>query len=163
MYFHDFCDYLFSSKIICPDDLQIVTSSNDETNSILIKQLKLNDIKYINKVPQGCQWDNRNKIKYIIDGLNDVTTKYVLILDANDVLLEGDLTHCVNTFKETNKKIIYNATTHNYPKVKVGVVKNKNNLGKFKYRNAGCCIGYTDYAKKFYKHALKYINIEIKN
>ena len=159
-YFLEFCTYLLNSKIKIPSEVQIITCSNDETSSILIQQLKSNNIPYINKVPQGIKWDNRNKIRYILDALEKVTTKYVLILDANDVLIEGDLQGALNVFFKKGKKLIYNATCTNYPKVKIGIVRDRKNRGKFKYLNAGCCIGYTKYAKSFYQRALKYINID---
>ena len=37
---------------------------------------------------------------------------------------------------------------------------NRNTLGDYCYFNAGCCIGYTDYAKEFYQDCMKYIDIE---
>ena len=159
-YFEEFCQYLFSHKIWLPNNLQIVTCSNDEENSILIRQLKLNNISYINVVPQHCQWDNRDKIRYITGALEQVTSEYVLILDANDVLLEGNFRDVTHTLIGSGKKLLYNATHSNYPEVNVGVVRDYKKRGKFCYLNAGCCIGYTKYVKKFYKHALKYIDID---
>ena len=159
-YFEEFCHYLFSRYIEIPNNLQIVTCSNNEENSILIRQLRINRIPYINVVPQYCQWDNRDKIKYIIDALDRVTSEYVLILDANDVLLEDNLIMTLKAFIDSGKRLIYNATRSNYPEVRIGIVKDFKKRGKFRYFNAGCCIGYTEYAKKFYRHALKYIDID---
>ena len=105
-YFLEFCTYLRNSKIKIPSEVQIITCSNDETSSILIQQLKSNNIPYINKVPQGIEWDNRSKIRYILDALEEVTTKYVLILDANDVLIEGDLQGALDVFLKKGKKLI---------------------------------------------------------
>lgn len=158
-YFAEFYYYLISQPIEISEDVQIITCSNHEERSILIDQLKLNKIPYINKVPQEVEWDNRDKIRYILDALSEVTSKYVLILDANDVLIE-DIHNIIVDFQDTECKLLYNATCNNYPKVDIDHIPNREDMGKFKYLNAGCCIGETEYTKCFYKKALEYIDIE---
>lgn len=160
LYFKEFCNYLFSTKVILPKDLQIVTCSNNEKDSILLKQLRANDIKYINTVPQNCKWDNTIKIKYILEALKKITAKYVLILDANDVLIDGDLSDIINKFKKEDKKLFYNATCNNYPNIEIDKIPNRETRGKFKYFNAGCCIGFTKYAIEFYEYAQQYMNLD---
>ena len=143
-----------------PSEVTVITCSNNDKIGLLIPQLKRSNISYINVVPQGIEWDNRLKIKYIIDSLEQVTTKYVLILDSIDVLLSKDETDIINKFLEFNKKLIFNASKNNYPKVQVDIIKNRDTLGPFKYLNAGCCIGETSYTKYFYQKCYKFINID---
>jgi len=158
-YFTEFCDYLFNCKVTIPDDLQIITCCNWEDQSILINQLRRNKIPYINKVPFGIEWDNRIKIKYILEALQNVSSRYVLILDANDVLIE-DVSNIITDFDNLGYNLLYNATCHNYPDVDIDHVPGRERMGKFKYFNAGCCIGKTEYTKHFYENALKYIDVE---
>ena len=158
-YFVEFYQYLISQPIELTKDIQIITCSNHEDSSILIDQLKLNKISYINKVSQGVEWDNRDKIKYILEALHEVTSKYVLILDANDVLIEN-VRNLITDFQSMGCKLLYNATCNNYPKVDIDEVLGRENMGKFRYLNAGCCIGETKYTEYFYKKALEYIDIE---
>lgn len=160
MYFEEFCNYLISKKVQLPSNIQIVTCSNNEEQSILIQQLKRNHISFLNVVPQGCVWDNRNKIKYILEALRYVTSEYVLILDANDVLLEGDLSDLVEVLQASGKKLLYNATCNNYPNVDIDTVPDREERGKFRYLNAGCCVGTTQYARRFYRHALTYFGLD---
>lgn len=149
LYNKEFMRFLRYKTSELPADVTVITC-NSKSNGLLIPQLNASKIPYINVVPQGIVWDNRLKIKYILEALNYVTTKYVLILDAVDVVLDEFNSDIVNTFLTFGKKLVFNASKNNHPHVEVDVIENRDALGPFKYLNAGCCIGETGYAKYFY-------------
>lgn len=144
-----------------PYDITIITCSNREDNiGLLISQLKRSGVPYINLVPRNISWDNRLKLYYILESLKQVTTKYVLILDAFDVVCSEDNTSIIDIFKTFNKKLVFNASKNNYPKVTIDIIPNRDALGPFKYLNAGCCIGETEYAKSFYSKCYEIKDID---
>lgn len=134
-----------------PNDLSIVTTFNNYEIAILVQQLDSLNIPYINKVPLGSGWVNTLKPHYIIKALKDVNTKYVLILDANDILLNGSLETVINDFLKYNIKLLFNATKNNYPPITIDKIRDRDWRGDFKYFNAGACIGETNYALQFYE------------
>ena len=144
-----------------PNEITIITCSNRKDSvGLLIPQLKRSNIKYINTVPLGIEFNNVMKIPYIVQSLKNVNTEYVLILDAFDVLFSEDNTNILDTFNTFNKKLVFNASKNNYPDEEIDIIKNRDMLGPFKYFNAGCCLGETSYTLDFYKKCLEIITIE---
>lgn len=144
-----------------PNDVTVITCSNrSDRIGLLIPQLKRSGIPYINIVPKDIPWDNTMKIPYIVQALKMVTTKYVLILDAFDVLLAGDNSNILEVFNTFGKKLVFNASKNRYPKVDIESIPNRDQLGAFKYVNAGCCIGETTYTLSFYEKCLGILDID---
>ncbi len=140
-------------EIRMPNNVEIVTATNQTQTSVLVKQLNKNNIDFINKVPQNCYWTNPKKIGYIIEGLQKVKSKYALILDASDVLLTNDIINIVDKFILFDKKIIFGATKSNYPDVLIDKISNRDFRGDFRYINAGTCIGTVKDCLSFYLRA----------
>lgn len=147
-----------------PYDITVITCNNhSDTVGLLIPQLKRSYIPYINIVPKNISWDNTMKISYIVEALKKVTTKYVLILDAFDVILDNNNSNILETFATFGKKLVFNASKNNYPKVNIDTIPNRDQLGPFKYLNAGCCLGETYYTLSFYKKCLDILDIDNPN
>ena len=160
LYNRDFMKSLRYKETKLPTDkLTVVTATNKDTIGLLLPQLRKSNIEYINLVPQGCEWDNTMKIPYILEALDEVQTEYVLILDAFDVILDQDNNDIIDRFLLFNKQLVYNATKNNHPKMQIDTIENRESLGPFKYFNAGCCVGYTSYAKVFYQKCLELKNV----
>lgn len=83
-----------------------------------------------------------------------------MILDGYDVLFshtEG----IMEKFLSFNKRIVYNASANNYPIIRVDEIPNRYDIRKFRYFNAGCCIGYRQDLIQFYTDAIPYTDKKI--
>jgi hypothetical protein len=143
-------------QVVVPEDITIITVATGEPGQyMLLAQLAKNNIPCVNLAAGFTgEWNNTMKIGYIVDALKQVPTPYALILDAADVLIGGDITGIIDLFLAFNKKIVFNATASNHPPVDIGIMDNSEDLGKFKYLNAGCCIGETSALLDFYEEAM---------
>ena len=144
-------------------DLTLVSCWTDNRKCHLYQQLLRQDIELINALPSNYdysqQWDMRNKIRYYIDCLNTkVNTRYVMLLDGYDVVF-ASTKNILSKFKNLGYKIIFNTSFNNFPEEDIDYIENRDDLGFFKYFNAGCCIGYTKDVIKFYEECLNYINV----
>lgn len=145
-----------SKKIISIDNritVLVVATSDLVDNALLINQLNASGVSYINKAGEVSP-DNfifRDKLKYYIEALKDVTTPYALLLDVLDVVILKDLdSEFLDIFESYGKDIIYNATPsrfprHEYYKKEPGTC--------MKFLNAGVCIGRTKQLIDFYNEA----------
>ena len=151
--FPQIIDAINEHEIVMPDDVEIVTITNRPEMSILIEQLLKFDIDYINKAPKGGFWTNLKKIGFIIEGLQEVKSKYALILDADDVLLTKDVINIKYKFSLFQKELIFGATKNNFPDVLIDKVRDRDFRGDFRYLNAGACFGTVDACLRFYMKA----------
>jgi hypothetical protein len=144
-------EYFKNQAIVLPENITIVTACNNPGKSMLIEQLEKNGIAFINMAKKGGSWNNLKKPGYINKALKEVTTEFVFILDAADVLFTGaGLDKLFEHFNESGKKLIFNATKNNYPNELIDKVPDRDFRGEFRYLNAGCCFGRTDTAALFY-------------
>lgn len=145
-------------------DLTIVSCWTDDAKCMLYQQLKNNGIKLHNCLPKTynkwwSKWHMPNKIHYILSYLiNHVTTKYVLILDGYDVLMTNTNT-IIDKFLKQKYRVLFNATPNNFPDETIDIVPGREELGRHRYFNAGCCIGYREDLIKFYAEALEYMEL----
>jgi GH15 family glucan-1,4-alpha-glucosidase len=141
-----------------PKGIDIITFFNNKDNAILAKQLERNDIPYINGFNSfDKKWDNRDKISYTLSALEKCASKIVIICDASDVLI-NTFDNIIEKFKKSKRKILFNATTNNYPDVLIDKVMGRDFMGKFRYFNAGCCIGYKEDLINFYSECKKFLD-----
>lgn len=151
-------------NLINDKKLSIVSCWTEDKKCILKQQLDRFNIQLINALPNDYDyskdWYMPNKIKYYINCLeNKINTEFVLLLDGYDVLI-STFDNIINKFKKTNYRILFNATTNNYPNEEIDILYNRKKYLPYGYFNAGCCIGYRKDLIKFYKEALEYINID---
>lgn len=144
-----------------PDNVTILSpiTADKIPSSPIHYQIALNGYKYINPVADRLMlWNRANKANIIYQGLQYCPTEYCLIVDGNDVVIMNDLTDIINKFNVYNKDILYNPTCYMYPHIVVDSVENRDELGKYNYLNAGCCIGKTQSLLKFYKEVKNEVN-----
>lgn len=152
-WFPDLLKHINRQKVTLPDNVEIVTVSNRSGTSMLISQLKKNNIPYINKVPEGCYWNNLKKIGYINEALLEVKSKYVLILDADDVLITRTASEIVKRLNKYKKQILFNADKYNYPDMLIDKIPDRDFMGQYRYLNAGACFGLLESCREFYRKA----------
>jgi hypothetical protein len=151
-------DYFKQQAVSVPENVTIVTACNHPEKSMLTAQLEKNGIAFINRAKKGGSWSNLKKPGYIGRALKEVTTGYVLILDAADVLFTGvGLDRLFEHFEECGKSLIFNATKSNYPNELIDRIPDRDFRGDFRYLNAGCCFGRTETAIEFYRAAQELI------
>jgi len=140
------------NKETLSNDVTILTFVQGDKDFSLINQLNASGISYINAIPANIKfWKNTAKIKYIIPALDDITTPYVLCLDALDILCTDDLSELLPRFLEFNCDIVYNASKLNYPPICKDEEESES-YSPFKFLNAGAFIGKVEAIKEFYQH-----------
>lgn len=147
--------------IVKPDNVEIITTAFEVENTTLplLTQLKNSKIPFLNSTDNHkiITWNNRNKIQYIYDTLQEVSSDYCLILDSRDVAIASNLSDILSLYESYGVDVLYNAGDALHPNIEIEKIPNRNELGEFKYFNAGCCIGKTDTLKELYKEALDII------
>ena len=149
--FNDFMQDIWGHKLSqAPDDLTILSIWTTDEKCVLYQQLKENNISIINcYIPREEKWSNPYKIECILKALKEINTKYVLILDGYDVVIDN-WDNLIEKFKSFNAGIVFNASKNNYPGY-FGDQPIRQHSSKFRYLNAGCCIGYKEELIEFYE------------
>lgn len=148
---------IFKHSLTKPEELDIITFFNNNQNAMLAQQLEKNNIQYINGFDNfDKKWDNRLKIKCAIKALEKCENDIILLCDANDVLINS-FDDILEKFKESEKRILFNASTNNFPDILIDKVRDRDFFGKFRYFNAGCCIGYKKDLIEFYENCQKFL------
>lgn len=146
-------------EITIDSNLSIISIMNKKYWDVspLRCQCENNNIKIYNSALEEKQWNNTLKINYILKSLQEIETKYVLILDGRDVVICNNLDRkFIEKFKTFNYPIIYNGTPCMYPEVPIETLSDIIQIkGKQKYLNAGVCLGRKDALIDFYTRAEK--------
>jgi len=153
-------DLMSKNKIKNDERINIVTCVSDESQSKLIKQLKENNIPFVNCYKCGFYhvWQNPMKIKFIYDFLLSADeNKTYLILDGYDTAIQT-LDGLFDKLVSSKKDVLFNSTKHNWPDVFVDQLPERDFRGEFRCFNAGCVIGYGKLLKKFYKNCFEELN-----
>lgn len=145
-----------SKQITITPRISVITAFTDKNLAITALQLELSNMPYINACPEGkTDWTNIEKIQCYVDALEKTTSEYSLLVDGYDVLFFKDIDdEFISKFESLGKKIIYNATKNNHPNITIDMLENRDQLGEFKYLNAGVAFGKTQDLLDFYKEAL---------
>lgn len=162
----DFFNKVTASKkiIVKPENLTILTYAfgKDINNFPLIKQLQENNIEYINLCDFHTidKWSMLLKISMLSEYLNNenVKTKYVVILDASDIVLSENFENIVDSFIKTNKKILYGAGQNKYPNVNFFNEIHEISRTPNRYLNAGTVIAETQELKDFINKVMENID-----
>ena len=150
--------YALSKKVLkgFPEDLSIITTYTDPQKSPLIRQLRISQIPYINSAEElmvkGLPFSRPGKIYLLKDALQEIKTKYCLILDGYDVVI-NNFDDIIKKFQSYHTQILFNASKNNYPPVHIDRIPERDYIGAFRFFNAGCCIGETEALEKFYTQA----------
>lgn len=127
----------------------------------LIQQLNKSNIKFVNPMENfHGNWNMTEKLNGIARALASVTTPYVLVLDASDVVILRDIDEgFIAKFKSMGCKALYNGTTNQHPREKIERKTLTKKHAIYRYLNAGVCFGETEFLKNLYEDAsvlLKY-------
>lgn len=133
-------------------ELTIITWNNNDNESILEKSLKLFNIKPIVVGKDIKNWKNTDKIRLTNLVLKKIKTKFVMGLDAFDVIVLKNPSCILNKFLKMNIKILFNASVASYPKIDslLNFEESKYN-SIYNHLNAGAWIGHTESVIDFWK------------
>lgn len=138
-------------KTTLSNDITILTFANGNIDFSLINQLEYSGVDYINAGENIVNWKNTDKMKLIIESIENIETPYILCLDAVDVLCSYDLSDLLNRFESFECDILYNASIINYPNICTDVEETES---VFNTLNAGAFIGKTESIKNFYQYII---------
>lgn len=140
-----------------PKDLSIITFNNTNKKMILEKNLDLLKSDYFVLGKNIKTWKNTLKISLLKEFLLKIKTNFVLVLDAEDVIISNEISKIIEKFKKFNCKVLYNASSCIYPNENFYSSLEKNMVKKlFCHLNSGCFIGYTGYCQKLYSDIFSY-------
>lgn len=146
-----------------PDDTTILLVSTDvsENNdkAILIKQLNEYNIPYVNAYDILSDIPRFNMIEkpfFIMQALKNITTKYVIICDAYDVLFNS-FNHIIDNFKEYNCDVLFNACKAPFPGKTIEHIKDRDGMEPYMHLNAGFIVGYRDSLMTLYQKCVFFI------
>lgn len=140
------------------EEIAVVTTATPDTidKCPLIHQLDTSGVRYINSAESYTgEWQRTAKLSLIWKALSDVTTPYVLVLDANDVVILKDIdAGFIDTWKRYACDVLFNGSQYLYPKIIAAPIE-KEHASPFvnHYLNAGVCFGLTDRIKQLYETA----------
>ncbi|MDE5565953.1 MAG: hypothetical protein K2H02_00235 [Anaeroplasmataceae bacterium] len=156
-HFLDIVEEYSMNKVTISPRVSVITNYTQKEQAITALQLELSNMPYVNACPEETQkWSNVNKIKNYVDALEKTTSEYSLLVDGYDVLFFRDIDdEFIERFNEINKKILFNATKNNHPNFDIDFVEQRDDLGEFKYLNAGVVFGRTEDLLSFYKEVLE--------
>lgn len=146
-----------TNRVSIDPRISIITAFTDKSKAITALQLELSNMPYANACPIGKnKWTNVDKIGYYVETLEKTTTEYSLLVDGYDVLFLRNIDdEFIRKFTAMDKKIIFNATKNNHPNFVIDEVENREELGAFKYLNAGVVFGKTTDLLAFYKEVME--------
>lgn len=152
--FENFIEEQKNKTFAIHNDLSIISIMNSSCweNSPIRVQCELSGIQILNTAFAENEWNNTLKIKHILRCLDDVPTKYALIVDGRDVVVTADLDEAfIDRFIQFGKPVIYNGTPTAYPKEAVEPLDELLSIrSKQKFLNAGVCVGEAESLKRFY-------------
>lgn len=139
-----------------PDNLSIVTYNSDIVVRGFQRELKNHNIK-VHVLGRGItNWYHSLKIKLLLKEIDQIKTPYILSADCFDVTINRNLISIVDDFKSQFQtvKLLFNATTRNYPWLPEFINQPVRCNTMFCYLNSGVWIGETDYVRYFFEKTL---------
>lgn len=155
-YFLDIVEEYSMNRVTISPRVSVITNFTNKKQAITALQLELSNMPYVNACPEETKkWSNVDKIKNYVDTLEKTTSEFSLLVDGYDVLFFRDIDdEFIQKFNEMQKKILFNATKNNHPNFEIDYVENREELGEFKYLNAGVVFGRTEDLLSFYREVL---------
>ena len=135
-----------------PDDLLIITFNANYIYSPLTIQLEKSNIPYINAAKNfssSKKWENKYKIELTLDSIYDTDKKYILSLDALDVVLSESFGNIIEEFNKFNVDLLFGASNNRFPPIETLKELKDVTIGH-PFLNAGTVIGTKDAFIKFY-------------
>lgn len=135
-----------------PDWVGVVTCCNIK-DAVLLKQLRKNNIPFVNPGKDCVEWKNALKPGFIIQGIEALpgACSYALVLDGLDVALNGHFARGFLDYMGYAKPVLFGATRNNSPDIVIDRVRDRDWRGEFRYLNAGTSFGPRDAMTAFYR------------
>lgn len=149
-----------NKKLEPDDDLTIITWNSSKEEGILEKKLNISNIPFITIGKNNINWKNKNKIKFTIEILESIKTKYVLAMDCYDVLIFDSPKKILKKFLKLNCDMLLNCEKNFWPDCGYGATEDWKNFERkltnsnFCYLNSGVWIAKKEYCKKFLEMCL---------
>jgi FkbM family methyltransferase len=143
-------------------DVEIVTWSSYDAPTLLESVCSRLDIPLTVLRPDNVvEWSNMLKPQLLLDHLDRSTAKYIIGLDADDVVLLDSPDEIVRRFEDLypDTKLLYNAAKVRWPRKSCPPVHKcdafeRTFKARCKHLNAGAFIGEREYVKEFYKQVM---------
>jgi len=161
------------NRVAMPEDMSLVTWNTKEEESTLEQSLGsiLSASKNTFVLGKDVKKWERHQLKLTLAFLEQCETKYILGLDAFDLLMIDHPGKILETYKSIygNHKLVYGAETNFWPDWYSAEVKQsedsaahcRNKTSRWKYLNSGCFIGETKFCKKWVRTCLAQIGKEV--
>jgi FkbM family methyltransferase len=140
------------------EDFEVVTWSSYDYPTLVERCLTALGVPVTVLRPKG-EWTNVQKIHLIVEHLQKSKAKYVIGLDADDVILTESPDVIIKRWKEAypESKLLYNGGFRQWPRRSCPPTRpcdkfeNANFKGNAKHLNAGVWVGEREYALDFYR------------
>ena len=143
----------------CLEDVEVITWSSYDHETLLERCMGRLGVPVTVLRPDG-EWTNVEKINLLVDYLPKCKAKYVIGLDADDVIMIDSPDSIIERWKETypESKLLYNGGHQRWPKRYCPPTRDCDRFeqvtfeGKWsKHLNAGAWVGEREYVLEFYK------------
>ena len=134
------------------DDITILTWNSRPAKGVLERCLDWRGVPYVTLGSTLESWRNCYKIFLTADALTRVTSRYVMALDADDVLVLSPLCDILEIYREFNCDIVFGAEKQSWPDVP-SLARFDRSIAESAYchLNSGAWIGRTDAALRFFR------------
>ena len=145
-----------AKRLRLPVEIKIITFNNRSHKSLLEK-LDLLGVDYLVLGKNVAYWYNRLKIKLLVENLNEVREEFILVLDADDVLIMSSLEDIIEKFIAFDCEVLFNSEPYPWPleffysDMEKAICKES-----FCHLNSGCFIGRTEFCRKLYRECFTY-------
>ncbi len=145
----------------CPD-LTIVTWSNRPTKTVLERCLDRWGVPYVTLGRHVPAWRNDMKVYLNATELPHVTSKYVMALDSDDVLVVSCLEQILADFESCGCDMLFSTERDSCPDVPF-LTEFEQSIAESSYcfLNSGAWIGKTDACRRFFQDCLEEHNRDI--
>ncbi len=131
-------------------DLEVVTVA-DSTSQILFDVMHSLDLPLTVLDASGRPWDYLLKPILLLEYLSRTTSRYILFLDAADVIVLGDINIIVDYLESLNAQCLFNATIHvaTFNAEDASCEMSRHQPPPFQHLNSGVFIAKVDFLKYF--------------
>lgn len=145
-----------------PKDLTIITFNNRDYPTVLESMCYKHNIEIVVAGKEIKDWHGAKKIDALLECVDDVSTRYLLALDGDDLLIVGNLQKAVDLIQKSKTPIVVGCEPHGpHPlrkNVQYEMEKYRLHESPYKYINGGQYILDMNYAKDIL-HQLRDIDV----
>ena len=137
-------------------ELTVLTWNSRPTKSLLERCLDRWGASYLTLGKQLPKWRPDMKVYLNAEALAQVTSEYVMALDADDVLVIAPLRRAIAEFESFGCEILFSGEKNSYPEVPY-LADFERSIAESAYchLNSGAWIGRTDACRRFFRDCLR--------